>query len=142
MELLLFAARLHPETIQMPDAVAVTLEIVEGVPVLSLAYEPQVFLTGGFGSTLVSQYSKAVGDASAKSKSLILVIRADTAGSALVQALVRLYQAVARESGHLFCVGYPDEYLPSLSALGVTGLPLFHIAPSREAAIAYLRQRV
>ena len=64
----------------------------------------------------------------------VVVIKASTAGSPIIRALLELYKTVTANSGQLRLVDYPLEFRDSLSTLGFRSLPGFaHSATTKDA---------
>lgn len=106
------------------------------VPVITLNWGPEGMLqsTGSeLSGRLITEY-KGLLDKSAI-KSLVLDIKAETAGSPLIRALVDVYRYVDARKGLLICAGYPRDFLPALNALGVTSLPGFQLVGNRDDAV-------
>ncbi len=75
------------------------------------------------------------------SKSCIVEIQSEVAGSAIVRALFDLWKEVAdKEKDQLICVNYPRDYIGSLNAIGLTTLRGFSLAESVEEALRQLRK--
>lgn len=114
-------------------------------PVLTVDYgADQMFLPQSsqtLSEKLLALYRQEVSDQPDKPalKGCIIVINADSAGSPLVRALFELYKVVNADGGQLFCVSYPDDYIDSLTSLGLTVLPGFHLAASKAEALKKLR---
>ena len=67
----------------------------------------------------------------------VVVIKATTAGSPVIRALLELYKTVTANSGELRLVDYPRDFRDSLSTLGFRSLPGFaHSATTNEAVRA------
>lgn len=69
----------------------------------------------------------------------VLAILPDVAGSRIVAAIFETYKVVDQNKGQLYLVGYPNEYLASMTALGMTTLPRFHMANTVAEAIEEAR---
>jgi hypothetical protein len=116
-----------------------------GVPVITLQYGPNLmFETGSELETrLVSEYQRLSADTTAKSKSVVLDIKADTAGSPVVRALVKMHGFISSANkGQLLVANYPQEFLPALNQLGVTSLPGFRLVRDRSVGIDLARPKV
>jgi hypothetical protein len=70
----------------------------------------------------------------AKRNICIVVIKATVAGSPLVRALFDLYKVVVADSAKLICVSFPEDYMDSLTGLGLPALPGFKLASSLDEA--------
>jgi hypothetical protein len=62
-------------------------------------------------------------------------IKAKTAGSPLVRAIFELYKVVSAEAATLFCASYPENYMESLTTLGLPALPGFKLTKTLEEAL-------
>jgi len=69
-----------------------------------------------------------------KSSSCIAVIETRVATSQLIRMLFQLYRECQKHKGQLYVCKFPEEYMISLSTLGLTELPGFHLAESEKAA--------
>jgi hypothetical protein len=123
----------------MAEILTVVGDESSDVPVITINYGPEGMLQSS-GSELSDQLIKQYKQLSDKTKSssVVVDIKAQTAGSPLIRALVSLHQDVSAHKGQLICVGYPTQFLPSLNALGVTSLPGFKMKLTREEAVASL----
>jgi len=63
-------------------------------------------------------------------------------GSSLVRALFDLYKVVSADSAKLICVSYPEDYMDSLTSLGLTALPGFKLTNSLGEAPDACRHHV
>ena len=66
--------------------------------------------------------------------SCIIRLICDIADSHLVRAIFELYKVVNKRDGILVCVGYPEEFLDSLTAVGVHQLPKFFLRATKAEA--------
>ena len=67
--------------------------------------------------------------------SCIVVLDATAAASAIVFALYELFKVCVSEGGRLYIVGYPNDYIHSLSSLGLTDIHGFVLRESTESAL-------
>jgi hypothetical protein len=110
----------------------------QDVPIITLNYGPDMEKQGAeISSKLTEEYETL--RKLTKNPSVVVDIHADTAGSHVIRALYNLYKTVHASGGRLVCIGYPNDYLPSLSTLGLLDQPGFLIGDGREDAIARLR---
>jgi len=86
---------------------------------------------------LVGEYNDLL-EKGAKTRSPVVIIEASTAGSPLVRALFDLYKTVEAGGGQVIVVGYPSQYIASLTALGLTALPGFFTTNSKQDALTRL----
>ena len=68
----------------------------------------------------------------------VVVIKASTAGSPLIRALLELYKTVTANGGQLRLVDYPLEFRHSLSTLGFRTLPGFAHSATIDKAVEEL----
>jgi len=73
--------------------------------------------------------------------SCIAVIETPVATSLLIRILYRLFRECQKHRGDLYVCSFPREYMISLSTLGLTELPGFHLKPTEEAAVEEIRRR-
>jgi hypothetical protein len=113
----------------------ITGESTQGVGVITLQYGPEQMMTPGaeIGSKLVAKYAEL--RETTHNPSVVVDIKADTAGSPVIRALYDLYRNVRSNRGQLLCVGYPHDYLPSLYSLGLPDRPGFTMEIGLEDAI-------
>ncbi len=125
----------------MTDSVDIQGELKSGVPVISLNYGPEQMLKDGpeLGQELLAKYAELESQQDRKSPSVVINIKATTAGSPLIRALVKLHTAAKGNKGRLICVGYPLDYLPSLTSLGLLNQPDFTVDDDEASAIARLQ---
>jgi len=132
----------------MPERLVVDAEISRGVVVLKVGYGLEQMLKDGaakeLSKRLLEEYQRKMNEEaqktndSARTGSCVVVITAETAGSPLVRALFELYKVVTAEGGQVICVGYPSDYIDSLTELGLPSLDGFSLATSQQAAIETL----
>jgi hypothetical protein len=112
----------------MAKPVEVSGENRSGVPVLTVRYGAEAMLQysgSSLSAAITDEYEKLASEA--QNPSVVVKVEADTAGSPLIRALVSLYRRVATRRGMLVCAGYPADFVPALSALGVLSLPGFRM---------------
>ena len=106
------------------------------IPVVELSFEPDLMFQKGARQKLSEELTGVYKDLK-KDKGkpgCVVVIKASTAGSPLIRALLKLYKTVTANGGQLRLVGYPPEFRHSLSTLGFRSLPGFnHSATTNEA---------
>ena len=107
---------------------------------ITLKYTPEVLqspvLSRSLATLVVDKYHELSGDpAIPAAKICILKVEATVAGSRVVQAVAKLYGAVRAGGGRMYCVGYPDKYITSLAALGLTGSEGFALFDAVEKAV-------
>jgi hypothetical protein len=140
------AASVALEGRKMAEELRAEGKVDEGVVLLTIRYSPEVLIKTGaherFSRELMKCYQTIRGKERerVKTNSCIVEIQSDVAGSPMVRALFDLWREIAgKESGQLVCVGYPQDYLDSLTALGLTTLPGFSLAGTRVQAVQKLR---
>ena len=97
------------------------------IPVVELSFEPDLMFQKGARQTL-SQELTGVYNGLKEDKGkpgCVVVIKASTAGSPVIRALLELYKTVTANDGQLRLVDYPRDFRDSLSALGFRSLPGF-----------------
>ena len=106
------------------------------LPVVEVSFEPELMFQKGARQTLSEELTR-VYNALTKDQGnpgCVVVIKASTAGSPLIRALLELYKTVTANGGQLRLVDYPLEFRDSLSTLGFRSLPGFaHSATIDEA---------
>ena len=65
----------------------------------------------------------------------IIELRATAVNSAVIYALYELHKQCKRGGGRLYVVGYPKDYIQSLSSLGLADAPTFRLSASTAAAL-------
>lgn len=70
--------------------------------------------------------------------SCLLELDASIADSHLVRAIFELYRLVVRADGKLACVGYPNEFIESLTSLQMMELPNFDVFDESQEARTWL----
>src|SRR5690348_4618576 len=125
----------------MNESLDVNGESRAGVPIITVQYGPEGMLQSKgavLSRRMRDEYERLSKDSA--NRSLVVDIKADTAGSPLIRALVDLYKSVTARKGQLICAGYPRDFIPALRALGVTGLPGFHlVSGGADAALSSVR---
>lgn len=138
----------------MAEELKVESKVRDRVIVLSIGYGAELIFAEKarerVRDALREHYRSKLGDEKQKQQgqedkvitsSCVVVITADTAGSPLVRALFDLWEEVTRGGrgpGQLICASYPDDYIVSLTALGLPTLPGFRLAKDEEEAIKIL----
>jgi len=128
----------------MTDQLTVNAELEEGAVVLTVDYGPEQMFQQEGSKALSEEFLKKYNEATqsdGSSRSSIVVVEADTAGSPLLKALFDLYKKVTAERKQLICVGYPRAYIRSLTTLGLLSLSGFKLAESKKAALEILKQQ-
>ena len=78
-------------------------------------------------------------DPEIKTNSCVVKIDSEVAGSPVVRALFELWrEVVEKRGGQVICVGYPEDYLYSLTSLGLPALNGFSLASTEEEAVERL----
>jgi hypothetical protein len=115
-------------------------EWLSGVPVLKAKYAPSYLLKERsaklLSERLVEKYrelSKAATDS--EKKACILVIASTVAGSPVVRAIFELYKVVHADGATLYCASYPENYMHSLTSLGLPALPGFKLTKALGEAL-------
>ena len=110
------------------------------IPVVELSFEPDLMFQKGARQTL-SQELTGVYNGLQKDKGhpgCVVIIKATTAGSPLIRALLELYKTVTANNGELRLVDYPQEFRHSLSTLGFRTLPGFAHSATIDKAVEEL----
>ena len=68
----------------------------------------------------------------------VVDIEAEIAGSPLVRALVDLYLVVDSRRCKVLVSNYPDDYIVSLTEVGITNLPGFRMYRTKKEALSDL----
>jgi hypothetical protein len=122
----------------MPSELNVGHNIKDGVPVISVSYSADDFQSPTtalrFSSEIVKEYNNALLE-SPRVKSAVVDIHAKVAGSSLIRGLFELYRKVLNNSGQLVCVGFPPDYIPSLTSLGLLDQKGFSLDADLASAI-------
>ena len=112
----------------------------DGVPLIEVDYAAsQMFLPKTselLAEKLVARYKELTEQQEAAPRACILWIRAKTAGSPLVRAIFELYKVLHADAATLFCAAYPENYMESLTSLGLPALPGFKLTETVEKALA------
>jgi hypothetical protein len=129
----------------MEQALHVTGKVEGGVIVLAISYSHELLMRTEAPKRLSKEVMECyqrlreqkVG--TIETNSCIVEINSDVAGSPVVRALFELWREVTgRESGQVICVNYPQDYIASLTSLGLPSLGGFGLALTKEAAIQKL----
>lgn len=67
--------------------------------------------------------------------SCVVVIKTDVASSQLIRILYQLYRECQKNHGNLYVCEFPQEYMISLSTLGLTELPGFRLRATESDAL-------
>lgn len=131
----------------MPEDLQVNGALELGVIVLTIRYGKDLLLQDKartqLSEEIVAAYRKSRDSAGneAKTSSCIVMIESEVAGSPLVRALYELWQEVTiKGAGQVVCVDYPDDYIDTLTSLGLPSLAGFTLAHSKEQAISIITQ--
>ncbi|KKN15693.1 hypothetical protein LCGC14_0983320 [marine sediment metagenome] len=120
----------------------VTASVDDSVVVLAVDYPDKEardqLAAKELGRRLCEEYEK---HAEAGAPCVVSIVP-DVAGSRIVYGIFEAYKVVVQNKGALFLVGYPDEYLASITALGMTTLPHFHMENSVADAVERARREV
>lgn len=129
----------------MSETLQVDSTVEDGVMVLSVTLGKELLFSTGAGSRLSDDLLTHYRDTLEKdgkalsTKSCIVDIQSEVAGSPLVRALYNLWEEVFRnQAGQVICVNYPDEYIDSLTSLGLPSLPGFSLDVNKTQAIKRL----
>ena len=121
---------------------SLSASIEYGAVVISVTYEAVNHRESGWvlKRALTDLYVETVSNSAEAERpsSCVILLDANIADSHLVRALFELYRLVVRADGRLACVGYPIEFLESLTSLGMLELPDFDLHDSSEAAKKWL----
>lgn len=116
--------------------------VERGIPVLTMNYDAERMFqeeaSKELSSQLVDAYESLLEEKELQTKSCIVLVEAETAGSRLVRALFELFKRVVSEGRQLICVDYPADYIYSLTSLGLPALEGFSLASTKEEAISRL----
>lgn len=126
----------------MSGTLEVTGDDSKGVPVITLKYDANQMLESG--SDIASKLSASYEELAKKlnNSSVVVNIDATIAGSPVIRALIKIHQAARAQKGRLVCVGYPQDYLPGLTSLGLLSNSDFMVADNLESAIKQLKPKV
>ena len=109
------------------------------IPVVELSFEPELMFQKGARQTLSEELTGVYNGLKDKRKpGCVVVIKATTAGSPVIRALLALYKTVTANGGQLRLVDYPREFRESLSTLGFRTLPGFDHSETIEKAVEEL----
>lgn len=129
----------------MAEELRVEGSIRQGIIVLVVIYDKELLLKGGASERLSKELTmkyrqlRETEKGQIKMVSCIVQIRAEIAGSPLVRALFELWrEVVEKEGGQVVCVGYPPDYIDSLTSLGLSALPGFALANDTDAVVKQL----
>lgn len=117
-----------------------------GVPVITLTYEPGQLLESEsgerMGTAMRNKFRALCTEHTVKQPaSCVVVINARVAGSPTVKGLYELFREVHAGGGAVRCVGYPKEYLWSITSLGLPKLEGFKLVSTLEQAIRELKPK-
>ena len=85
---------------------------------------------------LVEKYRTLVEQRDGAPHACVLRVKARTAGSPLVRAIFELYKVLHADAATLYCAEYPENYMESLTSLGLPALPGFTLTETVERALA------
>src|SRR3954463_10627904 len=126
----------------MAGELSVQDEVRNGVRLIRVDYSADDFQSPTTASSIQSEilkrYNLALGK-SASVKSCVIELRADVAGSSLLRGIYELYRTVLRNRGEVVCVGFPQDYLPSLTSLGLLDQANFSLGTDTSSAISRLQ---
>ena len=130
----------------MAEELRVEGKVEEGVILLSVRYGQELLLERGtserLSKELTGRYRQIREKANVKTISCIVEIQSEVAGSPVVRALFDLWrEVVGKEGGQVVCVNYPQEYIDSLTSLGLPSLAGFSLAETKGEAIQKLLKK-
>ena len=109
------------------------------IPVVEVSFEPDLMFQKGARHTLAEELTGAYRALKEKKgPACVVVIKASTAGSPIIRALLELYKTVTANGGQLRLVDYPLEFRDSLATLGFRSLPGFAHAATIDKAVEEL----
>jgi hypothetical protein len=112
----------------------------DSVPLIEVDYAAsQMFLPKTselLAEKLVEKYKALTAEREQTPRACILWIKAKTAGSPLVRAIFELYKVLHADAATLYCAEYPENYMESLTALGLPALPGFKLTETVQKALA------
>ena len=119
----------------------VTGTLEEGIPVLTVSYEPALMFQKGARQTLSEELAGVYNGLREKcdKPACVVIIQASTAGSPSIRALLELYKTVSRSGGQILVVDYPQDFRDSLSTLGFRSLPGWSLSATKEEALREIR---
>ena len=106
------------------------------IPVVEVSFEPELMFQRGAQQTLTQELTGAYKELKKDTgkPGCVVVIKASTAGSPVIRALLELYKTVTANGGQLRLVDYPREFREGLSTLGFRSLPgVAHSATVNDA---------
>lgn len=131
----------------MAEKTQVKWNVEGGVILLTVHFNLEFLLERGAGERLSKELTalyreiREKEEARVKTTSCIVEIQAEVAGSALVRALFELWKEVRKEGGKVVCVNYPQDYIDSLTSLGILALKGFSLADTKAEAIRKLTRK-
>ena len=118
----------------------------QGVILLILTFNPEFLLEKGagdrLGTELAAHYRRLLSEnqqGQVTTPSCIVQFEPEIAGSTIVRALFELWKEVNRNKGQLVIFGYPNDFIPSLTSLGLPSLSGFTLANSKQDAFSRLQ---
>ena len=113
----------------------------KGVILLTISYDEELLFqadtSGLLSSKLIEEYQKNL--KASTNNSCIVKIDSEVAGSPIVRALFGLWKEVVKTTGNqVICVGYPEDYLYSLTSLGLPTQKGFSLASTEKEAVEKL----
>jgi hypothetical protein len=115
--------------------------IEQGILILTVNFDAPFLFQKGAGNQLSTELTNCYQNwkGKAKTPSCVVEIQADIAGTPLIRGLFELWKVVAEgEGGQVVCVNYPQDYIDSLTSLGLLALKGFSMARTAKAAIRKL----
>lgn len=121
------------------EQILVRGDLKNGIPVIEAQYPAEAMrdpsISERLSKDLLDAYDIEIAKPDATTKSCIVVVKTQIAGSPFIRALYDLYRRVTSNGGELKVVDYPIDYIPSLSSLGVLGLSGFQLYGSEDEAL-------
>ena len=129
----------------MADKLEVTGNVKDGVVVLALDYGRELLLREDapkrLSEELVGRYKELQEKDKPATSSAVVEIKAKDAGSPVVRALFELWkEVVGNRGGQVVCASYPQDYIDSLTTLGLPALPGFSLAATVSDALRRVAQ--
>ena len=129
----------------MADKLEVTGSVKDGVVVLALDYGRELLLREDapkrLSEELMRRYKELQDKEKPATSSTVVEIKAKDAGSPVVRALFELWkEVVGNRGGQVVCASYPQDYIDSLTTLGLPALPGFSLAATVSDALRRVAQ--
>lgn len=126
----------------MTEGLEIEGRVERSLIILTVSYGKELLLETGAGRSFseeIVRCYRTLRDTQAGHPEVpvcLVEIKSEVAGSPLVRALYELWQEVVKKgNGQVICIDYPEDYIDTLTSLGLPSLGGFTLFPTTESAV-------